>query len=347
MNNSAKFKSICSVFGLTMLMALFFSACSTKVETPMKGSSGSTLEVLFVADKTLYSGQTKALVDSLFAAPQYGLPQAEPIFDLVNIPVSSFKNTEMFRVHRNVILCEINPDNPNKVYCYKDRWSSPQIVFEFAAKDKESLHELLRKYEKKVIEDIYATEYRRMNKAFKASENVDIRNSLRDKFGFTLTVSEEFTLANPNNPSDDFMWIRKETKDFGIGVLVQVVPYTSKSQFEQAVILDALDTMMRHHVPCASEDSYMGTERRIDAVSRIVDFEGSYYCVETRGLWRAFGNFMGGPYVCYTLLSPDNTLLVTLTGYVYYPSGRLKSVSKRDLLMQVDGICRSLSFSKE
>ena len=66
--------------------------------------------------------------------------------------------------------------------------------------------------------------------------------------------------------------------------------------------------------------------------------------VETRGLWRTYNDFMGGPFVSYTFLSPGGEEMMTLVGCVYSPSQRNKMVMKRDLLMQLDGICRSLKF---
>lgn len=320
-------------------------ACGHKTTTSTKrGSSGKTLEVLLVADKETYSGDTKNLIDSLFRRPQVGMPQVEPIFDLVNIPVSSFRNTEMFQAHRNVILCDINPDNPNKVYFHTDQYAEPQVIFDFAVTDRAKLEELLKKYEKRIIEDIYKTEHRRMYKVFKSIEGVEIREAIKKQFGFSMIFSNEFEIAKPNNPEPDFMWIRKEAKDFGIGVLIHVAPYNNPKQFEEATILDKLDTLMRHHVPCSAPESYMGTERRLDFTTQPIDFENTSYCLETRGCWRAFGDFMGGPFVTYTLTSPDNKQLITLTGYVYYPSGRLKNLSKRDLLMQLEGICHTLKF---
>ncbi|MBP9991096.1 MAG: DUF4837 family protein [Bacteroidales bacterium] len=334
-------KRILVVFTCLLMLA----ACGPQTTTSTKkGSSGKTLEVLLVADKETYSGETKELIDSLFQRPQDGMPQMEPIFDLVNIPVSSFRNTEMFQAHRNVIICDINPKNPNKVFFHTDQYAAPQVIFDFAVTDRAKLEELLQKYEKRILEDIYKTEHRRMYKVFKSIEDVEIRETIKKQFGFSMIFSNEFEIAKPNNPSPDFMWIRKEAKDFGIGVLIQVSPYTDQKQFEEAVILDNLDTMMRHHVPTSAPGSYMGTERRLDFHSQPVTFEDASYCLETRGCWRSFGDFMGGPFVTYTLSSPDNTQLITLTGYVYYPSGRLKNLSKRDLLMQVEGICHTFKY---
>ena len=83
----------------------------------------------------------------------------------------------------------------------------------------------------------------------------------------------------------------------------------------------------------------MGTERRAEILTKVVDIESAKYAVESRGLWRLFGDFMGGPFVSYTLLSPDGTQLVDITGFVYCPR-----FDKRDYLMQVDGICRSIKW---
>lgn len=334
------------LFFLFSLTCLLLASCINVQdgESQQKGSSGKTLELLFVADKNVYMGDTKALADSIFRAPQVGLPQDEPLFDMVNIPVSSFKNTEMFQVHRNVVLCDVNPQNPNKVYKYIDQWSAPQIVFEFAVSSVDTLNAFLRRYAPQIIDEIYNAEHRRMYKVFKASENIEIREAMNRQLGIAMTFSNEFELAHPNNPTEDFMWIRKETKDFGIGVFVQAVPYKSQQMFEQSQILDSLDSIMARHIPSSAPDSYMATERRLEFFSHKVNFATSPYCVETRGCWRSIGDFMGGPFVTYTFLSPDEKMLFYATGYVYYPSGRLKNVTKRDLLMQVEGICHSVAF---
>lgn len=319
---------------------------TTTIDKP--GSSGKTLEVLLVADKNVYCGDTKDLIDSLFRAPQLGLPQDEPLFDLANVPVSSFKNTEMFRVHRNVIYCDINPENPNKVYVHEDQFSSPQIMFDFAVKDVAMLDSLLCKYAPRMIESFHNADRRRIRKAFSAQRGTELMAKVKKQFGFHMIFSDEFAMANPNNPTEDFAWVRKEAKDFGIGVLIQTYPYTDKKQFDETTILDNLDTMMRHHVQGPADTSYMGIERRVNTqgyqlapiYSKQVDFNGRY-CIETRGCWRLFGDFMGGPFVSYTLLSPDQTQVISLTGYVYSPRQ-----SKRDLLMQVEGICWTLNFEQ-
>ncbi len=330
-----KMGRIAMFMAVAMLLAAGCNSPETKALTK-KSSSGKTQEVLLAANKGLYTGATKELIDSILRAPQQGLPQPEPRFNVVTVPVSSLENTQMFQMHRNIVLCDIKEGNPDKVYIHHDHWAEPQVFIDIAASSEAKLRELLRKYESRIIDELYQTEYRRMDGAFYRDRNVDLTHQIEDKFGFTLSVGNEFALAKED---DGFAWIMKRTKDFDLHVLVHVEPYRDQSQFDSDKILNRLDTTMRRNVPAQAEGSYTGTERRVEITSRVVDFEGVKYAVETRGQWRSFGDFMGGPFVSYTLLSPDGTQLVELIGFVYCPR-----FDKRDYLMQVDGICRSIKW---
>lgn len=325
---------------IIIAVAVLFVACGGRQNEALKkkSSSGKTLEVLLVANKGQYYGMTRDLIDSIFRQPQDCLPQPEPRFDVVNIPVSSLHNAQMFRMHRNIILCELKADNPDKVYIERDKWASPQVVVGIEAKSEASLRDLLRKYEHRIVEAIYEAEHQRIINAFYNIRNVELMNRIKEKFGFELTVSEDFMWASED---DGFAWIRKETKDFSLGVLVNVTPYRNEDQFTPEKIYNRLDTIMRRHVPGPAEGSYMCTERRVEPVTRKVDYEGSDYCIETHGLWRLQGDFMGGPYVNYSMLSPDGKNIIDLVGFVYCPR-----FNKRDYLMQVEGICNSLKWKE-
>ena len=321
-----------------LLAAALLAACNSPENKALtkRSSSGKTCEVLVAADKGHYTGATKALLDTILLSPQPCLPQPEARFSVVNIPVSSLHNTQMFKMHRNIIICDINADNPDKFYIHHNQWAEPQVVVDIAASSEESLRNMLSMHRDRIVEELYKAEYERMDRAFYKDRDVELMNRVQAKYGFTLSLPKEFSWAKDDG---DFLWLRKETKDFGLGVLVNVMPYRDQSQFDTAKVYNRLDTVMRREVPGPAEGSYMGTERRVELQSRVVDFEGSKYCIETRGLWRLFGDFMGGPFVSYTLLSPDGTQVVELTGYVYCPR-----FDKRDYLMQVDGICRSIKW---
>lgn len=324
---------------MTAALMLLTSCHSRQNEAILKkSSSGKTCEVLLAADNNVYIGDNKTLIDSILREPQPGLPQPEPRFDVVNVPVSSLRKTQMFQMHRNIILCDVNPDNPDKVYISHDRWATPQTMVDIAASSDSALQSLLRRYERQIKEEIYRDEHQRIINAFHNIRNVELMQRVEKKFGFKMTFSEDFRWAAEDG---DFAWIRKETKDFSLGVLIHTMPYRNEEQFLAEKIDNRLDTLMRRNVPGPAEGSYMGTERRVEIEHRRAEYPGSEYCVETRGLWRVFGDFMGGPFVNYTVLSPDRTQIVEVTGFVYCPR-----FEKRDYLMQVEGICNSIRWEE-
>lgn len=328
---------------ITLAAVFLLTACHSRQNEAIlkKSSSGKTCEVLLAADNIAYSGDCKVLIDSILREPQPGLPQPEPRFDVVNIPVSSLKNTQMFRMHRNIVLCDLNPENPDKVYISHDKWASPQTMVDIAASSDSALMSLLRRYEKVIKKEIYKDEHQRIINAFHNIRNVELMQRVEKKFGFGMTFSEDFRMAQTAVEDPDFAWIHKETKDFSLGVLIHTMPYRDENQFAEEKILNRLDTLMRHNVPGPAGGSYMGTERRFEIEHAKVDYPGSSYCIETRGLWRTFGDFMGGPFVTYTVLSPDGRQIVEVTGYVYCPR-----FDKRDYLMQVEGICNSIRWAE-
>lgn len=329
-------------FKMAFVVALvgLLAACGGNNMSGKPGSSGKTLELMVVSPNSLYSGSTRAILDSLFATPQDGLNQPEPRFDVVQITPSSFDGNTMFQAHRNILILEVDAQGQNKVYRKQDQWSQPQVVIRITAQDRNTLDSLLLVNGNRLLSEYYAQEYRRMDKVFSQTPGVKIMQALQRQFGFTLSIPEEFALAKQTN---DFMWIRKEAKDFSLQLYVKSDPAGDHSALDEAAILDRIDTMMHRYVPGPSEGSYPGVERRDFFYSREVTL-GELNAVETRGLWRTYNDFMGGPFVAYSFVSPDGQQLITLVGCVYSPSQRNRMVMKRDLLMQLEGICRSVRF---
>ncbi len=327
-------------FILSFLTSIFLiTSCSlnSPQENQKPGSAGKTLEVLLVANENVYNGSVKELVDSLFGQPQVNLNQPEPIFDVLNISVGLFNTSDLYNKHRNIIVVDVNSKNDNKIYTYQDKWASPQTIFQFSVTSADKFKTLLRKYFPKIQEEFYEYERLRVNNAFKKLENTDITKALKQKFGFWITVSNEFQLSVIN---DNFAWIRKEAKDYSIGIFIHTQPYRDSVVFKEKYILNQLDSTMKNNIPGPLDGTYMAVERRIEPVSKKITLDGRY-CIETRGLWRLIGDFMGGPFVNYAFTSPDNKQFIMLTGYVYSPRK-----PKRDFMMQAESICHTVQFLK-
>lgn len=337
-------KKIASFLVVFAAAVALFSGCGPTPLSGKPGSSGKTLELMVVSTDGIFDGSTKQVIDTLFSVPQVALNQPEPCFDVVHITPSSFEGNTMFQAHRNILLLEVNPQNINKIYIDKDVWASPQVVVRMTASDRRSLDSMLLARGERLQSEYYAQEYRRMNKVFSQKPDYKIQKFIEDKYGFSIVIPDEFALAKLKE-ENSFTWVLKRTKDFDLHIYIDSREATGAKDFEEAVILDNIDTMLRRNVPGPAEGSYPGVERRDFFYSRNVTLADGIEAVETRGLWRTYNAFMGGPFVCYTFAMPGSNQVITLMGSVYSPSQRSKMVMKRDLLMQVDGICRSLTIN--
>ena len=332
-------KKVILASALLALTAMFPSCFKPSNPNQKRGSSGKTLELLVVADKNVYSGSVKDSILTILHQPQKGLNQVEQMFDVVNIPVSSLQNTDMFKAHRNLIIITIADSNRNKARMSHNHWAQPQILFEFQLSSRDSVAPFLRRYLPLIRDEVYKCEHARIFRAYKGVENHELMQKLRNNFSFEITVSNEYYICNMTS---DFAWLRKQTNDFSIGVIIHTKPYKRTSDFDQAVILDQLDSTMKA-IPGPVDGSYMGTDRRVDAETRRVEFNDRY-CMETRGLWHVLGKkaFLSGPYVNYTILTPDGEDIIMLTGYVMAPGK-----NKRDYLMQAESICYTIRFTEK
>lgn len=322
---------------------LLFTACSkkdTKQDTDSKGlpaSGGKTLEVVLVVPEELYNGEVKDSVGTYFMKACKGLSQPEPLFDVVQMNPKGFFNSDMLQKHRNVIIIDLKPGNPNKLKQAIDYKSYPQAYFEFSVDNRDSLFALIARYEGFIRNKFYENEHKRVYAAFRKLENTEVTRKLKKKFGFWLTVSDEFYMATEE---DNFVWLRKEPKDGSLDIMIYTMPYTGEGLFKEEKILELRDKIAKQYIPGPAKGSYMGTETRFLCERQQVKI-GNLEAVETRGLWRLFNDWMGGPFVNYCFEDKANNRFVMIDCFLYSPRH-----PKRDQLMQLESIVYGIKFDK-
>ncbi len=315
----------------TLILAFSFSACTVK--TPAKpNSNGKTLEVLVVCDKKDFASAIGDTLRAFFMQHQPALNQAEPMFSLANIPMSSFETSDMFKHLRNTILIILNPEKPADFLAKRDAWASNQVVFQFTVPDKETFFTLFQEKRELMKKAFYDKEHTRIIQTFRASENIEISECLQKTFGFKLICPEGFIIRTAK---PDFVSVNKETKDYGQNVMVYTYPYTANS-FKEEDILKVRNDIAKTYISGPAESSYMTTERQLPVVRAEVNLNGRY-AVETRGLWKLEGDFMGGPFVNYVFLDKEKNQIVMIDAFLYSPKK-----PKRDLMMQLESIVYSI-----
>ena len=129
------------------------------------------------------------------------------------------------------------------------------------------------------------------------------------------------------------MWIRRETLEFSQAILIYTYDYKDTTDFNLNNILNMRNIYTQRHVPGTFDGTYMTVAADvIRPVSQRIDFNGEF-AVKTRGLWEVKGDFMGGPFVNYSLVDKSGSRIVSLDAYVYAPKDK-----KRDFVRQLEAI---------
>ncbi|MHA7111525.1 DUF4837 family protein [Sunxiuqinia elliptica] len=320
--------------GLWMvILAVGLGACNdqTNMRKKITGKAG---ELVVVVPDPTWEGATGKSFREIMAQPQLGLPQDEPIFDLINVPPSAFK--EIFRTSRNIVRIKISTTvDTSEVKFRKDIWAWPQAVVDINASSTEEFNQLLKKNSDRIVAFMLKAERDRLQMNYRNYHDKAAKNIIKDKFNIQLNVPPGFKVTKQEK---DFVWVRYETPDISQGIMIHSFPYQSDSTFTQQFLLNKRDSILKANVAGPAEGSYMTTERQLPPVFNVFQFKKNY-ASEMRGLWRVEGDFMGGPYINLTVLDAANNRIVMLDGYVYAPR-----FDKRNLLRQVEAMMYSLEL---
>ena len=331
-----------SYFILSVLIftITLYSCGDQKTKGTSSRSSGKTAEMLVATNsEARWEGKVGEAIRAFFNQDYEVLPQVEPLFEMAHIPIDKLLDNKMFRAHHNILIVEIDETaKENTIEARKDFWAKPQRIINIKCPSDDAFVAFFNEKKQAIYDILMDSEYERLQKTFYAFRDRDIMSEIRDHFGFTLEVPSGFYVATKKA---EFMWIRKETEHNSQGLIIYTYDYVDTLAFDEARILSFRNSITEEFIPGPSEGSYMTVAEEYSPIlSKEIDFNGRF-AVETRGLWRLENDFMGGPFVNYTFVNENNNKVVTIDGYVYAPNK-----PKRDLLIQLEAIARSITFSK-
>lgn len=321
---------------LLVPVLLLIGSVSCKDEAPVKASStGSPSELLVVAERNLWKSSLGDSVRSFFDGPVPALPQPEPLYRLVNVKEDEFGR--VLKIHRNILILTIDSAMKQPlVEMRRDVWAAPQSVAKISAA---SLAELKTAFEERKNDflNMYSNaEIERLQQLYKKSLNLKAARALKENFNLSMNIPADYFLAKEK---DNFLWFRREANKLSQGILVYSYPYTDTNAFSLMKILSVRNQFTELFVPGPSENSYMViADEYMEPQARSLRIK-KYPATEVRGLWEVKKDFMGGPFISYTLVDTKNNRVITLDGYVYAPGER-----KHDLLKQIQAILLSFEF---
>ncbi len=308
--------------------AAFFQACNSK-QRIVPASTGKTGEMLIVAEKGLWNGPLGESVREYFGQDIVGLPQSEPMYTLPQIGEGEFGT--IFQSHRNLFIISIKPEFTKPfIETKRDLWSKPQRVIKINASSDTAALRLFEENKRAFLLLYDQMERERIQAAYRAVSDQSVHKQLVEKFNISMTVPQGYYVAKK---TEDFMWLRRETLEFSQGILIYTYPYKDTLSFKSGRIIAMRDIMTQLYVPGTLDGTFMTVSKNyVPPVTQPVTLNGQF-AIETRGLWEVQGDFMGGPFISYTMVDQTGHKILTLDGYVYAPKDL-----KRDLVRQMEAI---------
>lgn len=287
--------------------------------------------------KEIWSGKAGLAIQDFFNQEYQVLPQPEPLFEMANIPLGNFEEMEMFQAHHNILMVDIDSSKGKAaIEVRKNVWAIPQRVILITAPSEDEFVEFFNDKKATLLNVFTVCEHERLIDSYNKLKNDEVAGEIKKGFNIDIEIPEGFYVAKKTS---DFMWVRKETKQFSQGLLFYRYDFTDTVAFDPGRIIAFRNSLTEEYVPGPTEGSFMKvSEEYMPVVSKRIDFNG-LFAVETRGLWEVENDFMGGPFINYTLIDEKRNKVFTVDGYVYAPNA-----PKRDMVLQVESIIYSLKF---
>lgn len=312
-----------------LIAALLFISCNDGTKIVL-ASSGNLNEISIVVEDQLWEGSIGKVLTNILSKPIYGLPQQEPLFKLRQIPPRVFSG--FVTKSRTIIIIENNKQKHTRLLLNK--YASPQTVIVVSGMTSREIIEELKKHSKKIINNIKEAEIKEKQRRIRKS--LSISQALDSIFKIKLDYPSIYRVAAVDR---NFVWLRKDTKSGSVNLSVFQTPLkTNRLNTEKIIIIR--DSVSKQKIPGPTKETYMSTETQYKPVlvpTKIRKHKG----LEVRGLWEVKKQFMGGPFINFSVVDSINNRILFFDGFVYSPG-----TEKASYIFEIEAIIKSLKILK-
>ena len=316
---------------------LILATSCTEPTSSGSRSGGRESDVVVVLNREYHKAEPANIVDEYLCDSYLLLPQHEPMFKIYLIAWEDLSST--FSNFRNIIKIDINPkySEPSAKMNQYDN----QVIFNFNAPDPETFVELFQKHAQQVITALNESERKFAADYLKRAGDKNLQKHILNKHQVNLFVQKGFQIRKE---TDNFLWLSFETNKLSLGLILYYFDYTDVDMFKREYLLKYRDSVLEKHIKgplYPDRMSYMTT--MYDPVAPLyqeMNYKNSYM-TEIKGLWRVTEDFMAGPFLSISKPDLDRKRIVTVEGYVYYPSE-----NKRKFMRRFEGALYNFNFPK-
>jgi hypothetical protein len=347
------------------LVLSLWTGCSndfTDKLAPVQAAFGKINELVLVADKSVWEGDIGDTIRYYLSSAYIILPQPEPILDIRYYEPKDLKSVSGRKNFRTYLFIgDLNDaDSPTTRMIKEDigsegvyranedpafnlsvgnnKWSKDQILIYQFAKDKTTLIDNIKKNAATILKRVNRHDREVVNaNIYQGGENLTLISLVESRMGVELKIPYDYFLALDDSTATT-IWIRKETDYLSSNIFLHKFPYKDQEQLSKKGIKNQLNRMGLY-----VSTEIDGTYKHINDVDLPIyttnmQLDGKF-AVETRGIWEIENDFMGGPYISYSILNPTTNEILLVEGFIHAPSK-----NKRDYMQQLEHIFGSLKF---
>ena len=315
---------------LTLVFLIFITSisCVDNDKITLVNSTGRINHVLIVMKNSDWQGKIGDELREIIADPVVGLPQEEAQFSINQVDPKTFNS--LFKRTRNIMFVGFSSER--NFYSNINSYANPQTILTILGKDKEDLIDNIQSHKKEIITTFKKNDLilyqKKITKEFHDFKNIETFN----KLGFSLKIPFDYKKVEDNG---DFLWYRNTiTKGF-LNIIAYEIPLDSIHEFTVDHVIKIRDSIGKLYIPGQFENTYMKTEPQFTPIIKEVSLSGEE-ALESRGLWIVEGDYMGGPFISYTINDKKNNRLLIVEGFSFSPSTK-----KRDFVFEMEAILKT------
>jgi len=314
----------------TILSLVLLTSCGKSDTVTLVSSTGRINHVLIVMNDEDWQGKVGDELKKIIGEPVKGLPQEENQFSINQVDPYTFNS--LFKRNRNILF--VGLDQEENFYTNKNVHASPQTTLTILSKDKDALIVNIPFHASEIV-DIFkkndlALYQKKVTKDFHDPATIETLNNL----GISMKIPFDYKMVED---SGQFLWYRNTFERGLLNIIAYEVPVFDESYTKES-LLSFRDSIGKSYIPGQFENTYMRTEPQFTPIYKEVEFN-NVKALESRGLWFVEGDFMGGPFISYTIEDKENERLIVVEGFSYSPSSK-----KRDVVFELEAILKTLKL---
>ncbi|MEN8202511.1 MAG: DUF4837 family protein [Bacteroidota bacterium] len=326
-------------FFVSISLIFLLAACDTvntqggasgRVKPNITGGAG---EVLVVMDKFNWANSTGEVLQDILKEEYPGLPQSEPLFDVIQITAGSFEG--LYQFHRSIVLTTIQSGTEPRIRFRENVWAKPQIMIQLEAPTGADLKKLISENEDRIQSFLVQYDRTRLVNLYKGMKDPAIQKEIASHHQVRLAIPRGYSL---DFSKDEYTSVSIEASDLSQVVQIYDYPVTGPEELTVSKIIERRNSTTRAFVQGPTEESYMTISKLYDPIAYDLK-NNNMDVIELRGLWDLENGFMGGPFISHSVYDAKRQRIICVDGYIYHPNQK-----KRVKLKQLEAIVYSMEI---